>query len=43
MVAAFARILGTDVAFVVETAVLDADAGHGDGGDVVHRLLHHLA
>lgn len=43
MVAAFARVLGTDVALVVETAVLDADAGHGDRGDIVHWFLHHLA
>lgn len=43
VVAGLAGVLGADVALAVEAVVLQANAGHGDVGDVVHRLLHHLA
>lgn len=43
MVSSFPGVFGADVAFVIETIVLDADAGHGNGGDVVHWLLDYFA
>lgn len=43
MVPGFPGVLRANVALVVQVVVLDADAGHRDGGDVVHWLLHHFA